>query len=124
MTRSCPGIAAAPRKPRSRQPDIQRARLAALALALIVNAGGCSSYVDGGRTPGEFTDDIGIHANVKARLVKAPELAGFKIDVDVKGGVVYLFGWVRSEAERRRALQLAQNVKGVKRVEDRLAIKP
>ena len=49
-----------------------------------------------GRTIGEFTDDRGIHAIVKVRLIKEADIVARRINVDVHKGVVTLFGRVRS----------------------------
>lgn len=94
------------------------------AMVMLTGLAGCQAYTDGGdrRTPGEVTDDVGISGNVKAKLVKDPEVKGFKINVDVRKRVVYLFGRVATQAQRERALALARSVKGVVRVEDRLAL--
>ena len=104
---------------------VTRRALGLLTLLLVLGvAQGCRGYGDSGlgRTTGELTDDFGIHANVKARLVKDKAVKGFALNVDVYRGVVYLFGRVSDDATRQRAIDLAAGVKGVKRVEDRMAI--
>ena len=77
-----------------------------------------------GRTIGEFTDDRGIHAIVKVRLIKEADIAARRINVDVHRGVVTLFGRVRSQSERLLAKELVAGVKGVLKVEDRLLVRP
>ena len=71
-----------------------------------------------GRTIGEFTDDRGIHAIVKVRLIKEADIVARRINVDVHRGVVTLFGRVRSQSERLLAKELVAGVKGVLKVED------
>ncbi len=84
---------------------------------------GCQSYRDGkSRTVGEFTDDVAISTAVKTRLLRDPEIKGFRVNVEVHKGVVTLYGRATSEAGRARTLALAEGVKGVKKVEDRLTI--
>ena len=77
-----------------------------------------------GRTVGEFTDDRGIHAIVKVRLIKEADIVARRINVDVHRGVVTLFGRVRSQSERLLAKELVASVKGVRKVEDRLLVRP
>ena len=77
-----------------------------------------------GRTIGELTDDRGIHAIVKVRLIKEADVLARRINVDVHKGVVTLYGRVRSESERRRAKDVVVGVKGVSKVEDRLLVRP
>tara|TARA_Y100001001_G_scaffold89985_1_gene87834 strand:- start:45 stop:293 length:249 start_codon:yes stop_codon:yes gene_type:complete len=77
-----------------------------------------------GRTIGELTDDRGIHAIVKVRLIKEADILARRINVDVHKGVVTLYGRVRSESERRRAKDVVVGVKGVSKVEDRLLVRP
>ena len=77
-----------------------------------------------GRTIGEFTDDRGIHAIVKVRLIKEADIVARRINVDVHRGVVTLFGRVRSQSERLLAKELVASVKGVRKVEDRLLVRP
>lgn len=96
------------------------------ALMVVLGLAACSSYTQSGdkRTPGEIADDVLFQTKVKTRLMSDPDVHGLKIDVDVHKGVVYLYGRVGSEALRQQALALAGGVKGVVRVEDRLAIVP
>ena len=77
-----------------------------------------------GRTIGELTDDRGIHAIVKVRLIKEADILARRINVDVHKGVVTLYGRVRSESERRRAKDVVVGVKGVSKGEDRLLVRP
>ena len=93
-------------------------------LAVLVAGGGCQSYYDGSerRTTGEFTDDAGIQFAVKRKLIGNRATRGWRIDVDVRQGVVSLRGRVRSEAERQTALDIARNTVGVKDVRDELSL--
>lgn len=63
-----------------------------------------------------------ITAQVKAKLLADPDIAGLRIDVDTRDQVVTLTGTVRTQAEKSRALQLAREVEGVTRVADRLTV--
>ncbi len=84
---------------------------------------GCESYREGkSRTVGEFTDDVAISAAVKTRLLRDPDIKGWRVNVEVHKGVVTLYGRATTETLRERALTLAKGVKGVVKVEDRLTI--
>ncbi len=65
-----------------------------------------------------------IHDQVMIKLAGDQEVKGTGIDVDVKDGVVILTGKVESEKIRNKAERLAKKVKGVKSVDDRLAVGP
>ena len=99
---------------------------ATVAAALLVLVAGCNTYLDDAenRTPGELTDDVAIHTILKTRLLGDPDVAGMRVNVEVEKGVVRLYGYVRTEAERDRAQTLAAQIRGVRRVENRLQVKP
>ena len=93
-----------------------------LCLALVA---GCQSYRDGkSRTVGELTDDSAIQLKVKTQLMADKNVNGFRLNVEVKRGVVSLHGRVESEEMRLRALEITGAVKGVASVEDRLEVVP
>ena len=95
---------------------------ALLCLALVA---GCQSYRDGkSRTVGELTDDSAIQLKVKTQLMAAKDVNGFRLNVEVKRGVVSLHGRVASQEMRLRALEITGSVKGVSSVEDRLEVMP
>lgn len=66
-----------------------------------------------------------IEDRVLDRLWGDPVLGRRDLDVDELGeGVIAVYGKVRTEQERRVALALAQQVKGVVEVEDHLMVAP
>jgi hyperosmotically inducible protein len=71
---------------------------------------------------GEKITDAWITTKVKWFFMGEDELKGSNIDVDTKDSVVTLKGTVRSQAGRVKAVDLAQNTDGVKRVVDQLAV--
>lgn len=93
-----------------------------IALALLIGSAGCQSYTDpsAGRTVGEATDDAGMALRIKGALLADREVSGLRINVEVHQGVVALYGRVKSEAHRLRALGIARDVRGVRKVEDHL----
>ena len=72
---------------------------------------------------GENINDAWILTKVKWFHTGADALKGSDINVDVKDGVVTLKGTVKSEAGRAKAVALAKDTDGVKRVVDQLTIK-
>ena len=72
---------------------------------------------------GESVTDAWILTKVKWFHTGADALKGSDINVDVKDGVVTLKGTVKTEAGRAKAIALAKDTDGVKRVVDQLTIK-
>ena len=68
---------------------------------------------------GEFIDDSSITTKVKSTFLAEPMVSVFAISVSTSDGVVRLEGFVNSQTQRQRAIQLAQGVAGVKRVDSR-----
>jgi hyperosmotically inducible periplasmic protein len=66
--------------------------------------------------------DAAITSAVKTKFLADTAVSGLKIDVDTDGGVVTLSGSVASRAEATRAMALARDTSGVKRVVDRLKV--
>ena len=65
--------------------------------------------------------DMDLIDQVRASLRRSPELSGFRIDVKVQNGIVYLQGAVSSNA-REQALALAREVESVAAVIDQMTI--
>lgn len=74
------------------------------------------------RTAGETIDDQVILASVKSKLLADPDVSGLNINVDVFQGTVKLKGYVKSQREISRAIELAQTTNGVKAVDSRLVL--
>jgi osmotically-inducible protein OsmY len=93
--------------------------------ALLVAAGACERRADPSQTadttkPGR--SDAAVTVSVQAKYFADATVKGHRIDVDTEDGVVTLNGTVESDAQKARAVQLAQQVDGVSRVEDRLRV--
>ena len=71
---------------------------------------------------GEAITDAAVTSAVKAKFLADTSTPGMKIDVDTKDGVVTLSGTVRSSAEADRAVALARETNGVKRVVNNLKV--
>ena len=77
-----------------------------------------------GSSTGVYVDDSVITSKVKTRLYKDKTTSGWDIKVASSGGVVQLSGFVKSEAEKSKAGELAKSVQGVKSVSNDLIVKP
>jgi hyperosmotically inducible protein len=66
--------------------------------------------------------DAGIAAAVKTRLVQDATVKAYRIDVDTDGGDVTLTGTAGTREEAARAVTLARDTSGVRRVVDRLTV--
>ena len=76
----------------------------------------------GGVSTSPTAPDAALTSKVKAKLLSDDMLSAMKIDVDSEDGVVYLSGVVDSADQKRKAVELAQNTEGVRRVEDNLKV--
>jgi hyperosmotically inducible protein len=75
------------------------------------------------QSPERQIDDTAITASVKSQLATDIELATITgIEVNTTNGVVTLSGQVSTDAEKRRAEEIAQNVDGVVRVTNSIAV--
>ena len=90
-------------------------------IALVLVWGACSKQGEQSTT-GQYLDDATVTAKVKADLIKHDAVKSTDIRVETSSGVIQLTGFVRSDAIRQRAEQLAHSVVGVKSVRNDLAI--
>ncbi|MCE5281977.1 MAG: BON domain-containing protein [Deltaproteobacteria bacterium] len=74
------------------------------------------------RTAGEKIDDASITAQVKVTLLYHRSTSAINTKVDTKRGVVTLYGKASNAAELNLATKLANDVKGVKSVNNRMTI--
>lgn len=70
----------------------------------------------------EMLGDAALTAKIKAALIKDADLAGTDINVDSNNGVVQLRGSVKTQAQQRRAEEVAKGIGGVKSVSNGLAV--
>jgi osmotically-inducible protein OsmY len=83
---------------------------------------GCSSTPT--QQPAEQAVDDGVvTAKVKAALVADPVTKAHQINVETFKGTVQLSGFVETDEARSRALQLARDVEGVRRVKDAMEVR-
>jgi len=67
--------------------------------------------------------DAALTAKIKSKMALDDTTRASRIDVDTSERVVTLRGTVGSAAERRRAVQLAQETEGVRSVKDELRVR-
>ena len=73
---------------------------------------------------GTKLDDTMLVSKVKAALIDQKDVKARQINVEARGGIVQLGGFVSSTGMRDRAIAVAKGVEGVKRVDDALFVKP
>jgi osmotically-inducible protein OsmY len=71
----------------------------------------------------EAIDDGVVTAKVKAALTQDPVTKAHQINVETFKGEVQLSGFVESDQARSRALQLARDIQGVRRVKDAMEVR-
>ena len=74
------------------------------------------------RSFAEGVDDATLAAEIKIELLAHDELSGLAIDVDARDTTVTLSGKVESDARKKLAEQVVQNVDGVTSVENNLLV--
>ncbi|MGH8175816.1 MAG: BON domain-containing protein [Steroidobacter sp.] len=75
------------------------------------------------QSTGQAIDDGVVTAKVKAALVQDPVTKAHQINVETFKGQVQLSGFVESDEARTRALQVARDIEGVKKVKDAMQIR-
>jgi hyperosmotically inducible protein len=72
---------------------------------------------------GRVANDSAITAKVKTALLREPQLKSLDVSVETYKGEVLLSGFVKDEAQRKKALSAATTVAGVTGVKDGLAVR-
>lgn len=83
---------------------------------------GCASTPTSEGT-GEYVDDTVITTKVKSAIFGESTLKSVEIKVETFKGVVQLSGFVSSQADINKAVELARSVKGVKSVKNDMRVK-
>lgn len=94
--------------------------LAAGAAAVGGEAGYVSAQED--RTAGQTIDDQVIVSKVKTKFLADSEVSGLDINVDSFKGQVTLKGFVKSDREAQKAIEIARNTSGVRGVNSKLIV--
>lgn len=72
---------------------------------------------------GEYMDDSVVTTKVKAAVFNTPGLSSAEINVETFKGVVQLSGFVDTQANINKAVEVASKVKGVKAVKNDMHLK-
>ena len=83
---------------------------------------GCASTAKQEGT-GEYIDDAVITTKVKAAIFNEPSLKSTEINVETFKGTVQLSGFVNSQADINKAVEVARSVKGVVSVKNNMKLK-
>jgi len=89
-------------------------------VALVLSA--CAGSAKQAST-GEYIDDTVMTSRVKAALLNDPAVSGLTINVETYKSTVQLSGFVKTVAERNRAVHVSRTVPGVKRVQNDILIR-
>lgn len=101
--------------------QLNRITLFLATLAMIVMVGCAStSQKEGAR---EYIDDSVITTKVKAAVLNEPTLKSMEINVETFKGVVQLSGFVNSQSDINKAVEITRSVKGVSSVKNDMRVK-
>lgn len=100
--------------------NIKQVSILTLALVLVA-VGGCAGHGKS-RSTGEVMDDTSIAARTKSALLADAATDGLNIDVEVDRNHVQLNGFVDSQAQVKRAGEVARSVSGVASVDNNLRV--
>ena len=95
---------------------------AAFLAVTLVSVVGCASTSKQEGT-GEYVDDSVITTKVKAAIFNEPTLKSAEINVETFKGAVQLSGFVNSQADINKAVEVARGVKGVTSVKNDMRLK-
>lgn len=93
---------------------------------VLVAAGAAGGYYvakDKSAGPGNFIEDSGITAAIKAKFLKEASLNSLHLHVDTLDGEVTLSGVVSTPEQKQIAIDLARETRGVKKVIVKLDIR-
>lgn len=77
------------------------------------------------KSTGTFIKSSAITADVKAHLLADSDVKSLHISVKtLKGGIVVLRGYVNSDEQKQKVLDIVNKIDGVTSVTDKLVIKP
>jgi osmotically-inducible protein OsmY len=91
----------------------------ALAMVSLVGCAGTPKTA----STGEYIDDTAITTKVKTAIFDEPTLKSAEISVETFKGTVQLSGFVNSQADINKAVEVARTVGGVKSVKNDMRLK-
>ena len=93
-----------------------------IAAVLFMSMLGCASTSKTEGT-GEYIDDSVITTKVKTAIFNEPTLKSAEINVETFKGAVQLSGFVSTQADISRAVEVTKTVKGVKSIKNSMHVK-
>ena len=96
---------------------------AILTAVALITISGCA-VTRGQESTGAYIDDAGITTSVKSRFVENKLVDASSISVETLNGTVMLAGFAKNAAEKSTAESIARDVKGVKAVQNKIAVRP
>ena len=75
-------------------------------------------------TVGSFFSDTWISTRIETAYFFDRKINTFDVDVEVRNGVVYVLGYVPTEAKRDHALKVARETPGITGVVDKMLVDP
>lgn len=102
--------------------QVSKVLSAAILAVTLVSAVGCSSTAKTSGT-GEYIDDSVITTKVKTAVFNEPTLKSAEINVETFKGVVQLSGFVNSQSDINKAVEVARSVSGVTSVKNDMRVK-
>lgn len=103
--------------------NIRAAIATVLAASALAITSGCA-VSRGQESVGAYVDDATITTSVKARMVEDKAVDAAAIKVETLNGNVMLSGFAKSSLEKNTAESIAMKVKGVKSVQNNVAVRP
>jgi hyperosmotically inducible periplasmic protein len=103
--------------------NLRNALAAVVAASALALAGGCA-VTRGQESVGGYVDDSAITTSIKARLVEDKSVDAAAIQVETLNGSVQLSGFAKDRLEKQTAENIAMKVKGVKSVQNNIAVRP
>lgn len=91
-------------------------------IVLMTSLLGCASTSKQEGT-GEYFDDTVVTTKVKAAILNEPLLKSTEINVETFKGIVQLSGFVNSQADINKAVEVVRKVNGVKSVKNDMRVK-
>ena len=93
-----------------------------LVAVLMAGALGCAA-TDTRQSTSEYVDDSWITTKVKSEIFAEPSLKVAQVNVETYKGVVQLSGFVESNADMAKAVEIARSVKGVTSVKNDMRLR-
>lgn len=98
-------------------------KIALFAMALVLSSLVACASTNKQSSTGEYIDDSVITTKVKTAILNDSTLKFTEINVETFKGVVQLSGFVSSQADIKKATEVASQVKGVESVKNDIRLK-